>query len=276
VLKSKLAEERHYADLRFRMPSELAHLEGEMRRRVMGRIRRGRVEVAVRAERLEGAAAGPAFNAQLFEEVLAAARRIESDHGIPGGLELSSLLSIPGMFRQDAPEIVWGDDERELLFHCLDGALEALEADRLREGATLRKELLERIGLMSGKASEVRKRAEELPGQVKERLLQRIGALAPDVELDPARIAQEAAHLADRCDVTEEIVRLEGHLEQAGAILASGSDKPAGKRLDFLAQEIIRETNTICSKSSDLDLTRSALDLRAEVEKVREQVQNLE
>jgi uncharacterized protein (TIGR00255 family) len=123
---------------------------------------------------------------------------------------------------------------------------------------------------------EIRRRAESVPATVGDKLLQRIESLTGDHELDPARIAQEAAHLADRCDVTEEIVRLEGHLSQSAAILEAAEDKPAGKRLDFLVQEILRESNTICSKSPDLELTRSALELRAEVEKVREQVQNLE
>jgi uncharacterized protein (TIGR00255 family) len=123
---------------------------------------------------------------------------------------------------------------------------------------------------------EIRRRAESMPAVVRDKLLQRIESLAGEIELDPARLAQEAAHLADRCDVTEEIVRLEGHLGQSVAILEAAQDKPTGKRLDFLVQEILRETNTICSKSPDLELTRGALELRAEVEKVREQVQNLE
>jgi uncharacterized protein (TIGR00255 family) len=265
-----------YVDLRFRIPSDLAFLEGELRRRVMGRIRRGRVEVAVRAEKLEGPAGGATFNTPLFDEVMAAAGKVKGEHGLAGELDLASLLSMPGMFRQETPEIVWGDEERKLLLGCLDDALDALEADRLREGAGLRNELLERLGSMTARTADVRRRAEELPRLVSDKLRLRIEALTEDLDLDPARIAQEVAHLADKCDITEEIVRLEGHLEQATAILAAGKDKPAGKRLDFLVQEIIRETNTICSKSSDLELTRSTLDLRAEVDKIREQVQNLE
>lgn len=265
-----------YSDIRFRMPAELGFMEGDLRRRIMGRIRRGRVEVAIRVERQEGQAAGPSFNSQLFDEVMAAARKIRSEQDLSGELNVASLLSIPGMFRQEAPEITWDDDQRELLLGCLDGALDALEADRAREGAALQKELLERLGRMAGKADEVRARAKEAPALVRDKLLQRIQALAEDIELDPSRLAQEAAHLADKCDITEEVVRLDGHLEQASAILSAGEDKPVGKRLDFLVQEIIRETNTICSKSSDLELTRSALDLRAEIDKVREQVQNLE
>jgi uncharacterized protein (TIGR00255 family) len=265
-----------YADIRFRMPSELAVMEGEMRRRIMSRVRRGRIELNLRIERLDPAAGGPLFNEQLFEQLKAAAEKLVTDHGLPGDLDLQTALSMPGMFRQDAPEITWDDPEKKALFDALDGALDALEEERLREGGALQGELLKMLAAMTTTTVKVRERAAEMPPLVRDRLLQRLEALAGEVELDEARIAQEAAHLADKCDVTEEIVRLEGHLAQAEAILQASERKAVGKRLDFLVQEIIRETNTICSKSSDLDLTRSALELRAGTEKIREQVQNLE
>ena len=129
---------------------------------------------------------------------------------------------------------------------------------------------------MTGLTTEVRARAEQIPSVIREKLLQRLQALGGEVELDPARVAQEATYLADRGDVTEEIVRLEGHLAQASRLLGQPDSEPLGKKLDFLLQEIHRETNTVCSKSSDLELTRGALALKVEAEKVREQVQNLE
>jgi uncharacterized protein (TIGR00255 family) len=107
-------------------------------------------------------------------------------------------------------------------------------------------------------------------------LVQRLESLADVAELDPARVAQEAAYLADRSDVTEEIVRLEGHLAQARALLERPDGEPVGKRLEFLLQEIHRESNTVCSKAADLELTQQALAVKIEVEKAREQVQNLE
>jgi uncharacterized protein (TIGR00255 family) len=265
-----------YADLRFRMPPDLAAMEGDLRRRIMRKIRRGRVEASLKIERIGGQAGGPMFNSPLFEEVMAAAQRLAEEHDISGKIDLGSLLSMPGMFKQEAPEIVWGEDERSLLLGCLDDAIGRLDADRSREGGNLQNVLMKMLQEMTETAAEVRRRAEKMPQLLQEKLLQRIESLAGDVELDAARVAQEVAHLADKGDVTEEIVRLDGHLAQAQAILEADEDKPAGKRLDFLVQEIIRETNTICSKSSDLELTRSALELRAGVEKVREQVQNLE
>jgi uncharacterized protein (TIGR00255 family) len=265
-----------YADLRFRMPAELAPLEGEFRRRIAARVRRGRVEVTVRIERPSDIEGVPVFNESLFGELLEASKRLSRDFGIVGRLDVASVLSMPGMFKSDSQEMEWGEAERDNLYRTLDGALEELDADRLREGSAIQRDLLDRLSPMADGTGEIRRLAERMPAIVRDKLLQRIEALAGDVELDPARIAQEAAHLADRCDVTEEIVRLEGHLAQAAAILEADEDRAVGKRLEFIVQEILRETNTICSKSSDLELTRGALELRAEVEKVREQVQNLE
>jgi uncharacterized protein (TIGR00255 family) len=108
------------------------------------------------------------------------------------------------------------------------------------------------------------------------RLAERLGTLASGVHLDAGRLAQEVALLADRSDITEELVRLDGHLDQARALLRDSAGEPVGKRLDFLLQEIHRETNTVNSKSADLEVSRRALDLKAEAEKIREQIQNLE
>ena len=110
----------------------------------------------------------------------------------------------------------------------------------------------------------------------RDRLIEKLRALAGEIQLDPARVAQEAVLLAERADITEEIVRLEGHLEQACRLLQPEDPEPVGKRLEFLLQEIHRETNTIASKSSDLEVSRSALALKLEAEKIREQTLNLE
>jgi uncharacterized protein (TIGR00255 family) len=129
---------------------------------------------------------------------------------------------------------------------------------------------------MESHVASIRERAAGIPDAVHKRIVERVQQLAPQITLDPARISQEAAFLADRADVTEEIVRLSGHLAQAKTLLADGTGEPVGKRLDFLLQEINRETNTIASKSADLEMSRRALDLKAEAEKIREQIQNLE
>ena len=119
-------------------------------------------------------------------------------------------------------------------------------------------------------------RAAELPGGLRQKLLDRLEELAPGVELDPARLAQEATFLADRADVTEELVRLRSHLEQLAELLGEPDGEPVDKRLEFLIQEVHRENNTIGSKSADLELSRWTIEMKSELEKVREQIQNLE
>jgi uncharacterized protein (TIGR00255 family) len=118
--------------------------------------------------------------------------------------------------------------------------------------------------------------AHGVPEALQKKIAERVQQLVVSVTLDPARIAQEAAFLAERSDITEEIVRLEGHLDHARGLLAETGGEPVGKRLEFLLQEIHRETNTIASKSADLGISRHALDLKAESEKIREQIQNVE
>jgi uncharacterized protein (TIGR00255 family) len=264
-----------FADVRFRLPAELAAWEARVRRTVLSRVRRGRVELSVRFER-GGTAGTAALNRELLDTVLAGAQQLRDEHGLKGELDVARIIALPGLFRAEAPVIGTDDEQIEVLDRCLALGLDALDADRLREGQALATELLGRLRTMQDLTGAMTERAATVPATVRERLIARLDNLGADLQLDPARVAQEAALLADRCDVTEELVRLEGHLQQAIELVGEPDGQPLGKRLDFLLQEIHRETNTVNSKSSDLELTRTALAMKAEAEKVREQVQNLE
>lgn len=265
-----------FADLRLRLPGAWSELEPDARRRVLSRVKRGRVEVDCRVQRQPGAVGAVELDRDVVEGVLAAGRALASDFGLPGVLDVPTVIRIPGVVRVASGDDALGDDAREVVGGTLDRALEALDADRRREGGRLATDLLERLSRMEGLAEAIRERAGEVPAAARRKLEERLTALGAGVDLDPVRLAQEVVFLADRSDVTEETVRLRGHLEQARRLLSSPDGDPVGKRLDFLVQEIHRETNTVCSKSSDLELSRRALDLKAETEKVREQVQNLE
>jgi uncharacterized protein (TIGR00255 family) len=265
-----------YADLRLRLPAELASSEQAIRRKVLAGIKRGRIEMTVNVESLKGGPATPQLNQAFVSEVLAASATLRDEFQIEGKPDLDALLGVPGMFRTGPIELEWNDTQREALDRSITAALDALDRERLREGQHLQEELSRLLVGMSAIVAEIRTHAATQPAAVRERLVERLKTLASGVELDPARVAQEAVILADRCDVTEELVRLEGHLEQARSLLDQPDGDPVGKRLDFLLQEIQRETNTVNSKSADLDLSHKALALKAEVEKVREQVQNLE
>jgi uncharacterized protein (TIGR00255 family) len=265
-----------FADLRLRLPVEIGGLEAELRGRVLERVRRGRVEMTVQLERPGRGAERPALNVELLDTVLDSAERLQRERHLVGGVDLMGLLSLPGMFRTEAAEPPWGPAEHAALDGALGAALDGFDRDRRREGELLRTELLARIDEMGSHARAARARAAAVPARLEERLHQRLRALSPGIELDPGRVAQEAAILADRADVTEELVRLQGHLDQARSLLADPGGEPVGKRLDFLLQEMLREANTLGSKSGDLELTRSALAIKLAAEKAREQIQNLE
>jgi uncharacterized protein (TIGR00255 family) len=265
-----------FADVRMRVPSELGPVEGELRRRITSRVRRGRVELSIRLQPLDGGETRVTVNRPLVEKLVGAAPELRDRYGLEGDLDLPTLLSLPGVLRAEPDEAEWPEEDRRALERGLDAALDALDRQRVSEGANLCRDLLERIDAMETLVGNLRQRAADQPERIRERLQERLAALAVERDLDPARVAQEAIMLADRADVTEELVRLSSHLDQARRVLAEPDGDPVGKRLDFLLQEIHRETNTLGSKSADLELTRGALTLKLEAEKIREQVQNVE
>lgn len=265
-----------FAEVRVRLPEDLAAFEADVRRKVLAQVRRGRVDLVVTLERTDGAPSPIAIDREAAAALLEEARRLGGELGLSGDLDLRTLLQVPGVVSASRGDRVAGDTGREAIECALDAALLQLDASRRREGEALRTDLLARVDRMRGLREAMTERAREIPGTLRDRLVDRVAALSQAVPVDPARLAQEAAILADRADVTEELVRLDGHLDQAASMLRDPGGEPVGKRMDFLLQEIQRETNTVCSKSADLDLTRRALDLKNEVERVREQIQNLE
>lgn len=265
-----------FADLRLRLPQELYGEESEIRRRVLARVQRGRVEMGLEVERTENGDRGVSLNRSLVRAVAEAAREVEREFGIEGRVDVNTVLALPDVLQRARPLAHLDETGRAAVYAAVDAALAALDAERRREGATLADEIRPRLARMEAIVAEIRVLAAELPAAARRKLLERIEALAPSVPFDPGRLAQEAAFLADRADVTEEIVRLEGHVRQSCSLLERPDGDPVGKRLDFLLQEIHRETNTINSKSADLEISRRALALKLDAEKVREQIQNLE
>jgi uncharacterized protein (TIGR00255 family) len=265
-----------YLDLRLKLPADLAPLEAELRRRVQKRVRRGRVEMNLNLERTDDAEPMLSLNRSVVASVLGAAEELRQNHGIDGDLDVGRFLALPGVLHAPADQPALTESERGTLDAAIDAAVEALDRERAREGENLRRDLLSRVDAMLDLVGKIREGAAALPGLARDRLMERIEAMTRGLDLDATRVAQEAAIQADRADVTEEIVRLEGHLEQLRALLGEPDGAPVGKRVDFLLQEIHRETNTIGSKSVSLDLSRLVLELKTETEKVREQTQNLE
>jgi len=265
-----------FVDVRLRLPSELSGLERKARARVLETVRRGRVEASFRVDRTAEAGSTWALNLALARAVVEGARSAEREFGLVSELDFESLCRVPGMFVERRSDADVPEGLTEAAVEALGIALRSLQADRTREGEDLRTDLLARLETMRTWTAEIRERAGDVPRRAREKLQERIEGLTQGIEIDPGRLAQEAAFLADRADVTEELVRLDAHIAEAGRVLAEPDGEPIGRRMDFLVQEIHRETNTIHSKSSDLGISRAAMQLKTETEKVREQVQNLE
>jgi uncharacterized protein (TIGR00255 family) len=263
-----------FLDIHLRVGSELASLEPSIKKRVTARLTRGRVDVTVSLERV--AQVAYELNRPLIAGYINALKQLQQDFDIAGELDINVLARIPGAL-QPARN---GIDDRVItgLEQALDQALDELEKMREQEGEALKNELRERVRKIEALVPIIESSAAGLADAYRQRLQKRIGELlnrgGQIVEVDPVRLAQEVAYLADRSDVSEEMVRLRSHLSQFQEALDAPGE--AGKMLDFLLQELNREANTTLSKSTDLVIKEAGLAIKAEVEKLREQVQNVE
>jgi uncharacterized protein (TIGR00255 family) len=264
-------------DVHVHLPPVLEPVEHVVRDLVRRKAARGHFQVRVRYEPA-GAGRPAAWNRPLLAAWVAAFREAAREFGIAGEPDLNAALSMPGMFCESA-EVEPDDAVVRLVSSAVEDAMDCLNAFREREGAQIARELCGRAAAvreLAGRMEAVR--AEALPAFHK-RLATRLQELLGDASVDPQRLAQEVAFLAERSDIGEELTRLRIHAEQAIALLQGGGE--TGKPLDFLLQEMGRETNTILSKSTGagepgLALTDLALAAKAEIEKMREQALNLE
>lgn len=266
------AVNHRYLDLAFRLPRTMQYLEPSLRALAQQALARGHVDITLFEQRLRPAAREVGADTQLAGAYMAAAARLAKAHGLKGRLKLKDLMLLPDVLQLSEPQ----DDEQALealAAQAMAGALAALNASREREGAAMKADLLHHLDELSGIHQAMLALAPEQLAGLPQRLNSRLAAL--DAEgIEPQRLAQEIALMADRAAVDEELARLHAHVVQMRAILEEPG--PHGRRLDFLAQEMGREVNTIASKASLLALTQQALAGKNCVEKLREQVQNLE
>ncbi|MDX6383112.1 MAG: hypothetical protein QOK48_685 [Blastocatellia bacterium] len=263
-----------YLDIHLRMSQELSPLEMDIRKRVGARLARGRVDLNINFERT--GATTYEVNRPLIAGYVSAMREIQQQFNLAGDIDVSAVARLPGAL---APA---RDGLNELntagLDQALDEALDSLEVMRKNEGAALAEEMHLRLTNIEAQVPLIEAAAAGLADAYRQRLQKRIGELVDRsnqaIELDPGRLAQEVAYLADRSDITEELTRLRSHVEQFRA--AIDAEGEVGKRLDFLLQELNREANTVLSKSTEISIKDAGLAIKAEVEKLREQVQNVE
>lgn len=265
-----------YFDLKLRLPSALAPYEAEVRKRVQKRVRRGRIDIAVTQVPSRPPSYRVEVNSGLIRGYLEAAGALKKEFRLRGSLELRSILGLPGAISIQEESSLGVEVLGEMLWQSLGQALQAYETMRTEEGRRLAVDIHERLAMIAKEVREIEQAVEGLPAAYTVKIKERVARLLEGQrELDPSRLAQEVALLAGRVDITEEIVRLLGYLEQARGTL-DGKPGPVGKELDFVMQEMNREANTISSKSESLPICQAALRVRSAVEKIREQVQNVE
>lgn len=263
-------------DLRLKLAPGYEALEPRVREAAAKRLRRGNVAVTLSVKREEGAAAQIRLNPDLLEQVLAAAERVREAVG-GASVSVDSILAVKGVLELiEVPESEEEIEERtEAMLASLEAALRGVEAARASEGARLREILLSLLAEIERIVETIAASPARTPEAIQARLREQVARLMDaSASFDEARLHQEAVLLATRADIEEELQRLRVHVAAARELL--DATEPVGRRLDFLSQEFNREANTLCSKANDGDITRMGLQLKALIEQMREQIQNIE
>jgi len=253
----------------FRLPDELRAAEGELRTRLARHVRRGKVDCTLSYRRPQGAAAALDVDPTALERLMHAVEVVTRSVREPSTVNALDVLRWPGVLREEGAS---GEQLLAVTYSVFGATLEDLVAARAREGARLRELLEQRCTSLEELVATVRARLPEMQTRVRARLNERLAELSANV--DRERLEQELALLLQRLDVDEELERLSGHIVEVRRVI--GGSEPAGRRLDFLMQELNREANTLSSKSQDLETTRNAVDMKVLIEQMREQVQNAE
>jgi uncharacterized protein (TIGR00255 family) len=271
-----------FLDLHLRMPDGFEVFESRIRQAVRNRLRRGHVDINVYYE--PGGTGVVEVNHDVVQAYMKAVERLGQEFGVKAEPDLVALFRLPGVVAApgSAGELQSEEMQERLgaqVEDCLEQALNKLEAMRRSEGQALTAEMQEILGRIAVRTAEIETLAERVRPAIARRLAERLEELLKGVQLDPIRLAQEAALLAERSDVSEELARLRSHVEQFRKLLAGAGE--AGKKLDFLLQEMQREANTLLSKtpgveSEGLAITGLALEVKSDIEKLREQAQNVE
>lgn len=264
-------------DIHFHVAPELDPFEESLRAIIRQRVARGHMQVHAALNRTSGCVQG-SLNRSLLENYLGAFRQAQEEFQLNGQPDLNLALRIPGMFRVDVPAEL-NEEFASVLAAAAEQACDLLNAFREREAAEIAVEMRDRCITIRSGVEQMEKIRSKATAAFQKRLKQRLGELLRGAGLEPQRLAQEAAVLADRSDISEELVRLRTHVGQVEELLNAGGE--VGKKLDFLLQEMNRETNTILSKTGGLGeigltITDLALGAKAEIDKLREQSLNLE
>ncbi len=257
------------------MPSELAFFEAPARHIVRDIVQRGKVDLTATVARIVSTEAIQ-VNRELAESYYRALQELGTDLGIAGNLDLATLAGLPGVLATPESATLAPERDAAVAEAALRSALDSFDQMRRSEGTHLREDLEGRFQTISSEVQKIETMAADMPRRYRDQLSARVAALCEEVEgqLDPARLAQEVAYYADRSDIIEELVRLRSHLAKGEELLAEGG--AVGRSLEFLIQELHREINTIGSKAKATEIADIVIEMKSELERIREQVQNIE
>ncbi|MBI5694709.1 MAG: YicC family protein [Nitrospirae bacterium] len=262
-----------FLDVSVKMPRDLLALESRIKKAVGDRLSRGRVEIFVNRGGADEVKRAFKLNMDAARQYVGAMNELKSVFDLPGEVDLALITSMKDVITEEEVaediEAAWAS-----LSSALSGGMDMLEKMRALEGEALAKDIASRAAFIESGIAAVEKLSPVTVQEYARKLRERVEKLSDGIELDPARLHQEVVMFADRCDVTEEVVRGRSHLAQLASMLES--DEPVGRKMDFLLQEINREVNTMGSKASDQGIAHTVVGMKAELEKVREQVQNIE
>ena len=262
-----------YLDINIRMPKTLISLEEEIRKMISNSLNRGKVDVFINLKNYNDGSGIPKVDINLAQGYLECLKEIETKLGVKNDISVMQIARFPEVItiveEEDKIEEVW-KELKPLISDSLDMMIKMREV----EGNKLKEDILSKISIIEELVSKVEEFADTIPKAFKMKLEERVKELLGNVDIDESRIAMEVCMLADKATIDEEIIRLRSHINQVRETL--NLNEPIGRKLDFIVQEMNRETNTIGSKSSDIQMTNIVIDIKNILEKIREQVQNIE
>jgi uncharacterized protein (TIGR00255 family) len=274
AVETKTVNNRYFKAI-IRLPEPAAFLEEDIEKLLRKNLSRGTVNYVLR---LKDVSASMLFDIDeaALQAIIEKLSRVRSSTGINGAIDIGSLLNLPGIVRPALPDNEIAEQIKETVLRISQEAIDRLKEMRAVEGAALEADLMERCQAIELDLERIRARSDAVLPEYAKRLKKRVDELLAQAELklDEEVLAREVAVFAERSDISEEIARLNSHLQQFAA--SCQTDGQAGRRLDFISQEMLREANTIASKASDAEITRCVVDIKCQIDRIKEQVQNVE
>lgn len=267
------AVNHRYLDINVKMPKKLNFFESSIRSELKNYVSRGKIDLFITYEDLSENTSSVRYNRELAAEYLKYLRQMQEEFGLENDIRVSTLSKYPDVFVMEEGD----NDEEEIwkeLKKAIDGAAEMFVDSRITEGENLRKDLIEKLDGMQKLVDFIAQRSPQIIAEYRQKLQDKVNEMLGDNTVDESRLITEVTIFADKVCVDEEMVRLRSHIETTKEALISGGS--IGRKLDFIAQEMNREANTILSKSNDLEISNCGIELKTEIEKVREQIQNIE